>query len=128
MAVGCFDTPSVPDGSKDLGAVLVAWWPVPSDPTDLVVESGRESRRRGPKARVRVVRQRPCERGLRVSTQLLWLQTSKRGPRARTVAGPDVNADNPLGTVGSTMRGALILKSHASVGGSSREVRVNEHN
>jgi hypothetical protein len=47
MAVGHFDSPGVSYGSKDLGAVLVARWLVPSDATHLVAEPGRESSGRG---------------------------------------------------------------------------------
>ena len=40
--MGHFDPPGVTNGPKDLGAVFVARWLVPSDPANLTVESGRQ--------------------------------------------------------------------------------------
>ena len=45
VAVGHFDPPGMADGAKYLGAMFVARWLVPTDPTHLVVELGRHPRR-----------------------------------------------------------------------------------
>ena len=38
VAVGNLNPPGMADGAKDFGAVLVAWWLIPSNSTNLVVE------------------------------------------------------------------------------------------
>jgi len=43
MAVGHLDAPSVTDGTKDFGPVLIAWGLVPSHSANFVVEFVRES-------------------------------------------------------------------------------------
>lgn len=44
VAVGNLDPPGVADGAKDLGAVLVARWLVPPNPSDLAIELHRQPR------------------------------------------------------------------------------------
>ena len=133
MAVGHFDPPGVSDGSKDLGTVLVAWWLIPSDPTNLVVELCRQPR--GGRRRSAAVYEDEFQPFVSTASSEVvkylfdGVGLGRRGgDNAHTVRQTrDVHADDALGAVGSTVEATRVVKGGASIRGPSGEVRIGDH-
>ena len=133
MAMGNLNPPSVTDGTKDFGAVLVAWGLVPSHSANLVVEFVRESL--GRRLRSAPVHEHEFEAfvstGSREVVEYLFDGAGfgrRSGHHAHAERqARDVHADDALGTVGSTIGTALVVEGCAPIGGPAREVGVYDH-
>ena len=132
MAVGDFDPPGVTDRPKDLRTMFVARWLVPTDPADLAAEPGGEPL--GRRLRGSPVHEHEFEApvsaraGQVLEYQLDGARLGGRGghdAHAERKAG-DVDADDSFGPVGPTVGTALVVESHATIGGPSREMCVDD--
>jgi len=121
MAVGHLDAPSVTDGTKDFGPVLVAWGLVPSHSANFVVEFVRESL--GRRLRSAPVNEHELQSFVRARAgevvEYLFDGTGLGGRSGDDSHAEwqarDVDADDPFGAVGPTVGAALVVKGHTSV-------------
>ena len=132
MAVGDFDPPGVTDRAKDLRTMFVARWLVPTNPADLAAEPGGEPL--GRRLRGSPVHEHEFEApvsaraGQVLEYQLDGARLGGRGghdAHAERKAG-DVDADDSFCPVSPAIGTALVVESHAPIGGPSREVGVDD--
>src|ERR1035437_5186802 len=132
MSVGHLDAPGVTDGAKDLGPVLVAWWLIPTNSTNLVVERGRQPG--SGRLRCAAVNEQEIQSFVRTVSgevgeyQFDGLSLGCRGgdhPHAQRQSR-NVHADDALGPVGATVGTTLIVEGDAPVRGSSSQVGVDD--
>ncbi len=131
--MGDFDPPGVTDRAKDLGAMLVAWWLVAPDATNLAAEPFREST--GGEERGPAVHEHEFEAFVSASPGEIF-EYEFDGPCLARRGGDnshaewqtgDVHADDSLGPVGSTIGTTLVVEGAPSVRCSSCEMGVDDH-
>lgn len=131
--MGYLDSPGVSDGSKDIGPVLVAWWLIPPNPTDLVVEPGRQSFGSGLGGAS--VDEHEFESFVRTHLgEVLEYQFDCSGLGRRCGdhshaewQSRDVDTDDALRSVGSTVGAALVMEGGTPVRCPAGEVRIDDH-
>ena len=127
------DAPGVRDRPEDPLALVVAWWLVPADTTDVTVVSGRELS--GSPFRGAPVDEHQLEplvlptRGEISKQELDGLRLRGRGgddPAGQWQAG-DVDRHDALRTVGVAVGSAAAMEDDTTVRGAAREMGVDHH-
>ena len=132
MAVGDFDSPSVTNGSKDLGTVLVARRFVPSNSADLAVELCRQSRGGGlRRAAVHEYELQSLVRSSSGEVVEYLFDGARLGRRGGDNSHAerqtrDVHADDALGAVGPAVGATLVVEGDTNVRGPSCEARIDD--